>query len=36
MLGVQWHPERMKEKESNPLSQKVKEQFIEAVKNHKR
>ncbi|WP_449438113.1 gamma-glutamyl-gamma-aminobutyrate hydrolase family protein [Pedobacter steynii] len=36
MIGVQWHPERMKEKESNPLSQKVKEQFIEAVKNHKR
>lgn len=36
MIGVQWHPERMKEKESNPLSQKVKEQFIEAVKKHKR
>lgn len=36
MLGVQWHPERMREKESNPLSQKVKEQFIEAVKNHTR
>lgn len=36
MIGVQWHPERMKEKEANPLSQKVKEQFIEAVKNHRK
>jgi putative glutamine amidotransferase len=36
MLAVQWHPERMKEKESNPLSQKIKEQFINEVKNHKR
>ncbi|TKC55980.1 gamma-glutamyl-gamma-aminobutyrate hydrolase family protein [Pedobacter hiemivivus] len=36
MLGVQWHPERMKEKELNPLSQKIKEQFIQEVKNHKR
>jgi putative glutamine amidotransferase len=36
MLGVQWHPERMKEKELNPLSQKIKEQFIKEVKNHKR
>ncbi|WP_235005356.1 gamma-glutamyl-gamma-aminobutyrate hydrolase family protein [Pedobacter nyackensis] len=36
MLGVQWHPERMKEKEHNPLSQKIKEQFIKEVKNHKR
>lgn len=32
MLAVQWHPERMKEKEINPLSQKLKEQFIEEVK----
>lgn len=32
MLAVQWHPERMKEKEVNPLSQKLKEQFIEEVK----
>ena len=36
MLGVQWHPERMKDKESNPLSQKIKEQFVKAVRNHKR
>lgn len=32
MLAVQWHPERMKEKEINPLSQKLKERFIEEVK----
>lgn len=36
MIGVQWHPERMKEKEHNPLSQKIKEQFIIEVRNHKR
>lgn len=36
MLCVQWHPERMKEKETNPLSQKVKEQFIMEVRNDKR
>jgi len=36
MLAVQWHPERMKEKEVNPLSQKLKERFIEEVKKHKK
>ncbi|MNQ90152.1 putative glutamine amidotransferase [compost metagenome] len=36
MIGVQWHPERMKEKESNPFSQKIKEQFIIEVRNHKK
>ncbi|MBB6271023.1 putative glutamine amidotransferase [Pedobacter cryoconitis] len=36
MLAVQWHPERMKEKEVNPLSQKIKERFIEEVKKHKK
>lgn len=36
MLCVQWHPERMKEKEQNPLSQNIKEQFIKEVKNHNR
>lgn len=36
MLAVQWHPERMNEKETNPLSQKIKERFIEEVKNHKK
>ncbi|WP_316811019.1 gamma-glutamyl-gamma-aminobutyrate hydrolase family protein [Pedobacter heparinus] len=34
MIGVQWHPERMREKELNPLSQKIKEQFVKEVKNH--
>lgn len=33
MLCVQWHPERMPDKESSALSQKIKEQFIAAVKN---
>ena len=36
MIAVQWHPERMKNKELNPLSQKIKEQFIKEVKKHKR
>lgn len=34
MIAVQWHPERMKEKENDPFSQKIKEQFIEEVRNH--
>ncbi|MBO9733180.1 MAG: gamma-glutamyl-gamma-aminobutyrate hydrolase family protein [Chitinophaga sp.] len=34
MLCVQWHPERMPNKETNPLSQKIKAQFIQAVRNH--
>jgi putative glutamine amidotransferase len=33
---VQWHPERMQEKERNPLSQKIKEQFIKAIKESKK
>jgi len=36
MLAVQWHPERMQEKERNPLSQKIKEQFIKAIKESKK
>ncbi|MEJ2883223.1 gamma-glutamyl-gamma-aminobutyrate hydrolase family protein [Pedobacter sp. GR22-6] len=28
MLGVQWHPERMQEKASNPLSQAIKARFL--------
>ncbi|MBD0367056.1 MAG: gamma-glutamyl-gamma-aminobutyrate hydrolase family protein [Flavisolibacter sp.] len=35
MLCVQWHPERMVNKEVNPLSQKIKERFIEEVKRNK-
>ncbi len=33
LLAVQWHPERMLDKETNPLSKNVREKFIEAVKN---
>jgi putative glutamine amidotransferase len=32
MLCVQWHPERMKDKEENPFSKNLKDQFISAVK----
>lgn len=32
MLCVQWHPERMKQKETNPFSQKLKERFLEEIK----
>ena len=33
LLAVQWHPERMKDKDTNPLSKNIREKFIEAVKN---
>ena len=33
LLAVQWHPERMLDKETNPLSKNIRERFIEAVKN---
>jgi len=32
MLCVQWHPERMKNKEENPFSQNLKDQFLFAVR----
>lgn len=32
MLCVQWHPERVKEKEQNPFSENLKKQFLTAVK----
>lgn len=32
MLCVQWHPERMKDKEENPFSKNLKHQFISAIK----
>lgn len=33
LLCVQWHPERMENKESHPLSQRIKERFLQEVKN---
>ncbi|MEO5564679.1 MAG: gamma-glutamyl-gamma-aminobutyrate hydrolase family protein [Chitinophagaceae bacterium] len=36
MLCVQWHPERMTDKEKNPFSQKLKERFLDEVKNNKK
>jgi len=32
MLCVQWHPERMKQKEQNPFSQNLKNQFLSAIR----
>lgn len=32
LLCVQWHPERMEHKESHPLSQRIKERFLQEVK----
>ena len=29
LLGVQWHPERIENKEINPLSQNIRDWFIE-------
>ena len=31
MLGVQWHPERMKDKDVNPFSKKIKERFLDEI-----
>ena len=33
MLCVQWHPERMMDKEQNPLSAKIRARFIAELKN---
>ncbi len=32
MICVQWHPERMKEKDENPFSENLKKQFLSAIK----
>ena len=33
MLCVQWHPERMNDKEAHPLSQRIKERFLHEIRN---
>ena len=35
MLGVQWHPERMRDKETHPLSKNIKERFFKEVRSIK-
>lgn len=32
MLGVQWHPERMNDREENPLSINLKKEFLNAIR----
>ena len=34
MLCVQWHPERLKNKEENPFSENIKQEFLTAVRNN--
>lgn len=34
MLCVQWHPERMKNRDENPFSENIKQQFLAAVRNN--
>jgi putative glutamine amidotransferase len=36
MLCVQWHPERMKDKEENPFSKKIKERFLTEIRKLKK
>lgn len=31
LLCVQWHPERMKDKDTNPLSKNIREEFLKAI-----
>ena len=33
MVCVQWHPERMKDKEENPFSENLKKQFLKAIRD---
>ncbi len=34
MLAVQWHPERMKDRETNPTSKNIREAFLAAIKHN--
>jgi putative glutamine amidotransferase len=36
MLCVQWHPERIKDKEENPFSKKIKERFLAEIRKLKK
>jgi putative glutamine amidotransferase len=36
MLCVQWHPERMKDKQENPFSKKIKERFLAEIRKLKK
>jgi putative glutamine amidotransferase len=33
LLAIQWHPERILDKETNPFSKNIREAFIKAVRN---
>ncbi|HEX2536135.1 MAG TPA: gamma-glutamyl-gamma-aminobutyrate hydrolase family protein [Chitinophagaceae bacterium] len=33
LLGVQWHPERMRDRNENPLSHRIRERFLSAIKS---
>jgi putative glutamine amidotransferase len=36
MMAVQWHPERMKDRETNPASKNIREAFFKEVKRNRK